>query len=213
MRAWARCVTLMAGLALCGMWASAYGQSSPTKAAQTGHFEPATTSEGKAEGVSPVWAWVNFAILAGVLGYLIAKYGGPWFASQSLAIRRGIADAEEIRAKAKAVVATVESKLARLEAEILALKTEARREQEAEGERMRQQTAAELARLKEHAASEIVAAGKAARLELKRYGAQLAIELAEQKIARQMTLQVQTALVDSFVRDLGPAASGPHSKK
>lgn len=201
MRAWARCATLMAGLALCGMWVSAHAQA-----------EPGAKSEAQAEP-SPLWAWANFAILAGVLGYLIAKHGGPWFVSRSLAIRRGIADAEEVRAKAKAVVATVESKLAGLDAEILALKTEARREQEAEGERIRQQTAGDLARLREHATSEIVAAGKTVRLELKRYGAQRAIDLAEQKIARQMTPQVQTALVDSFVRDLGPAASGPHFHK
>jgi F-type H+-transporting ATPase subunit b len=213
MRAWARCATLMAGLAVCGMWVSAHAQSSPTRAAQTGQDAPATTSEGKAEGVSPIWAWANFAILAGGLGYLIAKYGGPWFVSRSLAIRRGIADAEEIRAKAEAVAATVERKLAGLEAEILVLKTDARREQEAEAERIRQQTAADLTRLREHTASEIVAAGKAARLELKRYGAQLAIDLAEQKIARQMTPPVQVALVDSFVRDLGPARSGPHPHK
>jgi len=52
-----------------------------------------------------------------------------------------------------------------------------------------------MVRIQEHAASEIEAAGKAARLQLKRYAAQLAIDLAEQKIRSQITPEVQTALV------------------
>ena len=70
------------------------------------------------EGPSPIWAWANFAILAGVLGYLIVKKGGPWFASRSQAIRKGIADAEEIRRKAEASAAEVDRRLAGLETEI-----------------------------------------------------------------------------------------------
>jgi len=213
MKALARCAALAACLALSGMWVPVRAQSSPTKAAETGQDEPATESEGRAEGVSPVWAWANFAILAGALGYLIAKHGGPWFVARSLAIRRGIAEAEEIQAKAEATVAEVDRKLAGLQTEIESLRTEAHREQKAEAERIREQTAADLARLREHAAGEIVAAGKAARLELKRYSAQLAIDLAEQKIRRQMTPELQAGLVESFARDLGKPSSGPHSNK
>ena len=184
-----------------------------TKAAETGEFEPATRGEGNAEGVSPVWAWANFAILAGVLGYLIARHGGPWFAAQSTAIRRGIAEAEQIRKNAEATAAEVDRKLARLQTEIEALKTAAHGEQAAEAERIRHQNAADLARLREHAGSEIVAAGKAARLELKRYAAELAIDLAEQKIRRQLTPEVQAALIDGFSLDLPQSSAGSRSKK
>jgi len=213
MRALARCAALVACLSFGGTWGLVQAQSSPTKAAETGEYEPATKSGGQAEGVSPVWAWANFAILAGVLGYLIAKHGGPWFAAQSTAIRRGIAEAEEIRKQAEARAAEIDRKLAGLQTEIEALRTAAHSEQAAEAERIRQQTAADLARLKEHAASEIVAAGKAARLELKRYAAQLAIDLAEQKIRRQMTPEVQAALIDGFTRDLHQPSAGPHLNK
>jgi F-type H+-transporting ATPase subunit b len=202
MKALARCAALAACLAWGASWVPARAQTSPDKSAETGEDEPATRSEGKAEGVSPIWSWANFAILAGGLGYLIAKYGGPWFAAQSQAIRRGIADAEQIRAEAEGRASEVDRRLAGLQTEIEALKAEAHREQAAEGERIRQQTAADMARIQAHAASEIEAAGKAARLQLKRYAGQLAIDLAEQKIRGQMTPGVQTALVESFTRDM-----------
>lgn len=199
MRALVRCAALMVCLSWGGPWVRVYAQSSPTKAAEA----PAAKTEEQAEP-SVWWAWANFAILAGALGYLIAKHGGPWFVSRSLTIRRGIAEAEEIRAQADARAAEVDRKLAGLASEIESLKAEAHREEAAEAERIRQQTAADVTRLREHSASEIVAAGKAARLELKRYAAQLAIDVAEQKIRRQMTPEVQTALIEHFVRDLRP---------
>jgi F-type H+-transporting ATPase subunit b len=202
MKALSRC----AALAICLAWgahlAPAHAQPSPTKGTETGRDESGKQSGGEAEEVSPIWAWANFALLAGGLGYLVKKYGGPWFVSQSQAIRRGIAEAEEIRTEAEARAAEVDHKLAGLQTEIESLKADAHREQAAEAERLRQQTAADMVRIQEHAASEIEAAGKAARLQLKRYAAQLAIDLAERKIRGQMTPEVQTALVDSFARDL-----------
>lgn len=171
---------------------------------------PEGEKEAKSEGVSPVWAWANFAILAGALGYLIVKKGGPWLAARSIAIRKGIAEAEEIRADAEARAAEVDRRLAGLETEIAALRDDARREQAAEAERIRQQTAADLARIQEHAAREIDAAGKSARIELKRYGAQLAVDLAEQRIRRQLTPALQSGLVENFARDLDQPSTRPH---
>ena len=169
--------------------------------------------ENNAEGLSPIWAWANFAILAGALGYLAVKKGGPWLAARSLAIRKGIAEAQEIRADAEARAAAVDRTLANVEAEIEALRGHAREEQAAEAERIRQQTASDLLRIQEHATSEIDAAGKGARLELKRYAAQLAVDLAEQKIRRQMTPALQSVLVENFVTDLDRPATGTHLNK
>ena len=67
---------------------------------------------------------------------------------------------------------------------------------------MAQHTAAEIAKIQAHAEQEIASAGKAARMELKRYSAELAIDLAEQKIRARMTPETQDALVRGFVRDL-----------
>jgi F-type H+-transporting ATPase subunit b len=167
---------------------------------------------GGEEEVSPVWAWANFAILAGALGYLIVKKGGPWFKARSLAIRKGIVEAEEIREEAEARAAAVDRKLAGVETEIEAMRNHARQEQAAEAERIRQQTVVDMARIQEHAAREIDAAGKSARLELKRYAAQLAVDLAEQKIRRQLTPALQSVLVENFARDLDHPSTGSHRK-
>jgi F0F1-type ATP synthase membrane subunit b/b' len=165
------------------------------------HAQPSTSApEAKDEAaeLSPIWAWANFAILAAALGYLVKKKGGPWFEARSLAIRKGIAEAAEIRAEAEARATEVDHKLGGIEAEI---------------EGLREQTATDLARIQEHAVREIEAAGKTARLELKRYAAQLAVDLAEQKIRRQMTPAIQSALVDNFVRDVDHPAAGSHLNK
>lgn len=182
---------------------------SPEHAEQTGH----EAGEGHAEGPSPLWAWANFLMLAGILGYMIAKKGGPWFAERSESIRRGIAEAEKIRAQAEASAAEVSRRLAGLQTEIEKLRTLAREEQAAEAGRIREQIASDLARMQQHTAREIESAGKAARVELKRYAAQLAIDLAEQKIRRNMTPEVQAALVDNFARNLELPSSGPHPNK
>lgn len=189
----------MKRLAVCALSAGllvAVGQE--TAHPENGKHETA----GEKEEPSPLWAWANFAMLAGVLGYLAAKKGGPFFAERAQSIRKGIADAEEIRKSAEARAAEVDRKLAGMAAEIESLRAEAGRERAKQAERLREQTAAELARIEEHAGREIESAGKSARIELKRYAGQLALDLAEQKIRRQMTPEVQAVLVENFARDL-----------
>ena len=65
--------------------------------------------------------------------------------------------------------------------------------------RMAQQTEAEIAKIQAHAEQEIASAGKAARMALKRYSAELAMGLAEQKVRARMTPETEDALVQGFV--------------
>jgi F-type H+-transporting ATPase subunit b len=146
--------------------------------------------------------WANFLILAGALGYLIGKHAGPFFAARSDSIRKDLVESEQQRQAAEAQAADVDRRLANLEKEIAALRGDSQAEAQAENQRMAQHTADEIAKIQAHAESEIASAGKAARMELKRYSAQLAVELAERKIRARMTPQTQDALVRGFVRDL-----------
>lgn len=150
-----------------------------------------------------LWAWANFLLLAGGLGYIIKKNAGPYFASRSLVIRKGMIEADEARAEADAKVADVERRLARLQADIETLRREARQEGEAEEQRMRREGAAEMVKIQQHLTDEIASAGKAARLELRRYSAELALGLAEQKIAARMSADTQDRLVKSFIAHMG----------
>jgi F-type H+-transporting ATPase subunit b len=167
---------------------------------------------GEAEGGSlQIWKWANFVVLAGGLGYLIGKNAGPFFAVRSLKIRKDMIDAGDLRKEAEARAAEVDRRLANLEAEIARLRTESQNEAGAETERFGRHTAAEIAKIQAHSEREIAAAGKAARLELKRYCAELAVELAERKIRARMTPDAQDALVRGFVRDLDRPSAGPRT--
>ncbi len=171
--------------------------------AQAEPEKKSTESAGSAEGGSmPVWAWLNFALLTGGLVYIIKKNAGPYFARRSVEIRKGMLEADEARTEADAKVAEVDRRLAGLDAEIDALRRDARLEAGAEAERVRQEAAEEMAKIRAHLSEEIAAAGKSAQLELRRYSAELALALAEQKIAAGMSLEIQDRLVRSFVANL-----------
>ena len=164
--------------------------------------KPSEKPESFAEKHELELKWANFLILAGALGYLIGKHAGPFFAARSGSIRKDMVESEQQRQKAEAQAAAVDRRLANLEKEIAALRGEAQAEAQAENQRMGRHTAAEIAKIQAHAERDIASAGQAARTELKRYSAQLAVELAERKIRARMTPQTQDALVRGFVRDL-----------
>jgi F-type H+-transporting ATPase subunit b len=171
--------------------------------------EPAAehAAEPPAEGEKPgmvLWKWANFAVLAGVLGWAAGKYGGPFFAARTRQIRKDMLEADDLRKQAEARVADVDRRLASLESEIAALRAESAREAESETARLSRATLAEIAKIQQHAEQEIASAGKAARMELKRYSAELAIRLAEQKIRARLTPETQDALIRGFVRHLEP---------
>lgn len=170
------------------------------------HESGSSHGEGAHEGLE-AWKWANFVILAGALGYMVRKNAGPFFAARSEQIKKDMVDAQEARRQAEARAADVDRRLAALDAEIAALRAESKREAEAETERLARHTAAEIAKIRAHAEQEIASAGKAARTELKRYSAELAVELAEQRLRARMTPDMQEALVRGFVRDLAPPAS------
>jgi F-type H+-transporting ATPase subunit b len=146
--------------------------------------------------------WVNFTVLAIGLGYLIKKYGGPFFAARSETIQREIVEAAKVRKDAETRSAEVDRRLASLQADLDALRAESRRELDSLERHTGSRASSEIARIQSNTEQEIAAAGKAARLELKRYSAELAVNLAGEKIRARMTPDVQDALVRDFVKEL-----------
>jgi F-type H+-transporting ATPase subunit b len=150
-----------------------------------------------------VWKWVNFAILIGGLGYLGSKVLGAAFRSRSEEIRKGIAEARKIKEDAERRAAEIDARVSRLGAEIEEFRAHAAKEMQAEGERIRGETAAAIARLERQAEMEIESAGKTARRELREYAADLALNLAEQRIRAGLDAATEGKLIDKFVADLG----------
>lgn len=163
---------------------------------------------GESGGGVDIWKIANFLLLLGFLAYLIGKNAGPFFAARTSKIQEDMAQADKMRQDADARVAEVERRMANLESEIAALRAESEMEAGSETERMRQQTVAEMAKIRANAEREIAAAGKSARLDLKRYSAHLAVELAEEKVRGRVTPDTQDTLVREFVRDLDRPAAG-----
>ncbi len=152
------------------------------------------------------WKWANFAILAAGLGYLAAKHGGPFFKSRTEEIRKGIAEAAKLKQEADTKAAEMERRMGALETEIDSLKATAQTEMTAAGERLRAETAAQIAKIQAQAEQDIEIAGKVAIRDLKSYAAELAINLAEQKIRAGMSDGVQDKLIQNFVHNV--AAGG-----
>ena len=166
---------------------------------------PAFAQESGGGGEKPsmlVWQVLNFLILFGFLWWLISKQGGPALNARSKGISDGLAAGEKAKAEADSRAREVQAKLSNLEKEIAALREDAREEREREGERIRRDTQSEIVRIHAQAELEIEAAGKQARAEVQRTAARLAVELAETKVRARMSPDVQSALLESFLKDL-----------
>jgi F-type H+-transporting ATPase subunit b len=149
-----------------------------------------------------IWEVLNFLILAGLLGWLIAKHGTPLLAARSREIGEGLAAGEKAKAEANARAAQVQAKLANLGTEIATLRADAKEEREREAERIRRETETEIARIRYQAGYEIESAGKQARMEVQHAAAKMAIELAEQKVRARMSPEIQAGLLQGFLTDL-----------
>jgi F-type H+-transporting ATPase subunit b len=148
------------------------------------------------------WKWANFAILAAGLGYLIGKNVPPLFRKQSNEIQSALAEAARIKQEAAAYAASVEARLANLQREIEDLRKTARAEMTAESERVRRETEHHLQRIREQSVQEVALMTRGAKDGLRKYAAELAIGLAEQRISSRMNPETQEKLVSGFLHDL-----------
>lgn len=149
-----------------------------------------------------VWKWANFAILAGGLGYMIAKNAPAFFASRNEEIRKGIEEGTRLQKEAVAKTEAMETRLKNLQTEIESLRKTAKAEIAAEGERIQNETAAAIAKIQAHAENEIASIAKSERAELKAYAAGLAVKMAEEKLRDQMTPQTDAGLIRGFLKGL-----------
>jgi F-type H+-transporting ATPase subunit b len=157
-----------------------------------------STGGGHSDPYQTYFKMANFVLLVGALGYLIGKNAGPFFNARTAEIQQGIAEATRMKADAEARAAETERRMANLKTELAELRASARAEMEKEGARLRQETEQTIAKIRTNAEQELASALTAARQELRAHAAQLAVDIAEKKIAGRVTPHVQTQLVDSF---------------
>jgi F-type H+-transporting ATPase subunit b len=167
----------------------------------------AFAQEGSASGAETgdpwlVWKWINFAILAAGLGYLIGKAAPAYFQSRRAEIQQALTEATREIKDAQAKAADLELRFSSIKNEIERLRGEARSVMTVESQRIRQETEKHLKRIEEQTEQEITLMTRAAREELHKYSARLALELAGERIKTRMTGDTDAGLVDRFVSDL-----------
>jgi F-type H+-transporting ATPase subunit b len=164
--------------------------------AQEGESSPADSPTGW------IFRWLNFAIVFGAIAYFAVKKGGPYFRKQADEISRRIAEGARAREAAEQQRKEIQAKLAGIEQEVAAMREEAKRDADAEAQRLRALARAEAQKIEVVAQAEIAAAERAARMELKSLGARMAVERAEVLLREELTPKAETALFQNFVREI-----------
>lgn len=149
-----------------------------------------------------VFRWLNFALVFGGGGYLIAKSAPAVFRQRAETIVAAITESGRIREEAEKRLHEAGEKLSALDREIAAMRAEAKSDAAAEADRLRDLARSEVQKIESATSAEIQVAARAARLELKAYGARLAIERAEAILRDQIGVESDTAVFQSFVGDL-----------
>jgi F0F1-type ATP synthase membrane subunit b/b' len=170
--------------------------AAPARAAEEKGSNPAE------QGIGEVFKWINFAIVAGAIGYLCVKKGPGFFRGRAERIGAAITQAAAAKAEADRQLRDAETRLGTMEQEIAGLRVAAEREAAAEGGRIRAATQFEVEKIARAVEGEIEAAERGARFELKALAARLAVDGAASLLTKQLTPQVQEALLSAFVQDL-----------
>ena len=160
----------------------------------------------KTLGTSPKTAYwllfiANFALLIGAIVFFARKSVPMMLRSRTQDIQKGIEDARKASAEATAKLGEIEARLAKLDGEVASLKSASEADFSAEEARIKQQAEEDARHVIESAEQEILAASRTAQRELKKFAADLAVNLAEKKI--KVDQHTDEALVRDFVSQLG----------
>jgi F-type H+-transporting ATPase subunit b len=161
----------------------------------------AHTAEGQ-HGES-IWATAgklfNFAVLAALLVYFLRQPVRAYLADRSRQIRNDLVTAAAMKEDAARQIANVDAKLKELPAQLDALRARGQREIAAEQARIEQATAAERDRLLEQTRRAIDLHVRGARRDLVTHAADLAVQVARQRIEARITDEDQRRLVDRYL--------------
>ena len=146
---------------------------------------------------------VNFAILATVLVLVLRKPLADFLNARTTQIREELSEARTRETNAEVERKRAEELLAGLNQEVQKAKDEAIRSAQAERERILETAEHEAARIRAIAKKEIDAEVEAGRRRLFARATELAVELAQKKIASSMTDADRDRLIDRSVDILG----------
>ena len=160
----------------------------------------------KSEQASTVFTITNLAILLIGVGYLLMKNLPKAFKGRSATIQKQIVEARTATQEAKSRLSSVEARLAKLDGEIAAMRTQAEADGAREEERLKAAIEDEKQRILASAGQEIQSATLTARRELQTYAAELAVDQAARKLV--VTPESDRLLVAGFAQRLQAFGKG-----
>jgi F-type H+-transporting ATPase subunit b len=173
-------------------------------------------SSGEEPPVSPLTdllgKTVNFIILFGGLGFLLAKPLRKYLAEMGLAVANTIQETQKARSEAEQRLESLGGRMRGLEQEVRKIKNEGEEAGHQEKERILALARQESEKIKVFAAQEIEALAQSAQAELKRHSAEMAVSLARANIERRLTPELHSRLIDESIRSLEALYEKSHSR-
>ena len=152
--------------------------------------------------VGLLWPIANFVIFIGVIYYFGNKPFKEYLANRSTSIRKDLVEAAELRSTANAQLQQIEQKLQALPGEIGALRTRGAEEIRAEEQRIAAAAAADRERMLEQTRREIDLQVRLAKKEILEHAADLSVQLATDRIKKEVTPADQDRLVDRYLQQV-----------
>ena len=143
----------------------------------------------------------NFAVLVILIGLFLAKSLPKAFRARNSVIQKDLVDARTATEQASIRLSGVEARLAKLDTEIAAMRTQADKDSAADEQRIKANIEDETKKILASAEQEIAAATTTARRHIQQYAAELAIEQAARKLV--ISAETDRLLVQNFARRLG----------
>ena len=145
------------------------------------------------------WPVANFIIFIGILYYFLNQPIRDYLTTRDATIRKDLVEAAELRSAATAQLAAIEQKLQALPGELAKLRTRGAEEIKAEEARIAAQASADRDRLLEQTRREIDLQVRLAKKAILEHAANLSVQLATERIKKEVTPVDQERLVDRYL--------------
>ena len=155
---------------------------------------------------------VNFVILFGGLGFLLAKPLRRFLAEMGLAVAETIKDTAKAKKDAEEKLRSLRERILTLEQEVRTIKSDGAEAGKKEKERTVDLARKESERIRSFAAQEIQALAQAARTEISERAAAAAVSAARARIERRLTPELHSHLIDESIRGLEALYEESHSR-
>lgn len=150
-----------------------------------------------------IWRCINFAVMVGLLGYFISKPIRNGLQSRRAEIEKTLADAAAARDAAEAKARDYQEKLTKAAAEIESIYAAIRREGELERDKILASAREMAVKIEQEADAKAAGAVARARAELQAEASRLAVSLAGELLAKNVTAADQKRLIDEYMQKVG----------